>query len=133
MRVKHTHTYALYIVYDIVGKVLKQAIKEDVYTAVTIKHKPAAAVNIIILCLRKNTQHTGYGILQRSFKTSVSPLTLIHTHTCSNTHTHTCSNTHIHTHAYTSLTRPRLRERDLCRRVVGRWMTATVHAATTRI
>lgn len=41
------HVYIFYIVYDIVGKVLKQAIKEDVYTtrAVTIKHK------LVLVCV----------------------------------------------------------------------------------
>lgn len=48
----HIHTQ-IYIVYDIVGKVLKQAIKEDVYTtrAVTIKHRRVCA------CVRK-IQHS---------------------------------------------------------------------------
>lgn len=48
------HVHILYIVYDIVGKVLKQAIKEDVYTtrAVTIKHKLVfVCVYIVSVCV----------------------------------------------------------------------------------
>lgn len=82
----HTHTHTqIYIVYDIVGKVLKQAIKEDVYTtrAVTIKHERVCA------CVRK-IQHWLRNSGLKMCLVDVAYI-LSDSHTYTQTHTHICS------------------------------------------